>query len=231
MDKKLPDAINGKKLSDAISAIPMEIYKGREVMKSTDLHKVIYSHTGKYKELNDFHEEIKEILEDESDSILLSAQKRNNGYIEYYRLSEKQVHHIALLIDVDFARYVFNVVDAASTSSCKWGFLMDFLAKENEKKQKSSDPYNTILSSNLSEESKLKAIELYTQVDIAKEATKTARATYSDEAVIIAKAKTEVAKAEAAIAKAKARTAKVQAEAQVKIAKAKAEIAQYKEEH
>jgi hypothetical protein len=56
-------------------------------MKSTQLHEIVFSHTGKYELLCNFHKYIQKVLVNQYDSILESAQKRSNGHIQYYNLN------------------------------------------------------------------------------------------------------------------------------------------------
>jgi hypothetical protein len=79
----------------------VEAYNGESIMRSTDLHQLVYNLTGKYEKLGNFHDKVKQVLEKYQDSILLSAQKRSNGYVEYYRLNEIQCNMVMASIDIN----------------------------------------------------------------------------------------------------------------------------------
>jgi hypothetical protein len=109
---------------------------------------------------------------------LPSSQKDHRGYVEYYRLNEKQAYKVMFHVHEDFADYVLDIfVDYKNKE-----LVMDYPTEK-----KPSNSLDNIFSSDMDAETRLRALELYTQMEIAKTQVEIAQATYSDKAVEIAR--------------------------------------------
>jgi hypothetical protein len=180
-----------KELSIAMQEMPVEKYQDELVMKSTDIQKVVYNLTGKYRELSHFHIKVRKVLRNQLDPILGCAKLLPNGHVEYYRLNRRQAHKVMFHVHEDFADYVLDVFEAYEDKK----LVMNYPA------EKPSDSLDAIISPDMNGETRLKALELYAQIEIAK-------APYSAKAVEIAKIQAEIAKEATETAKAQIEVAR-----------------------
>jgi hypothetical protein len=86
-----------------------EIAVKEATMRSTELHQIVFDSTGKFEKLSHFHDKVKKVLINHLDRILSSAQKRDNGQIEYYNLTEIQANMVMASIDVNHLEDVSKV--------------------------------------------------------------------------------------------------------------------------
>jgi hypothetical protein len=113
-----------KNISTQLENVPTEIYRGTKVMKSTDLHKFIVHHTGKYEKLSSFHRKIREVLEDQLDVLLKNAKLRGNGHVKYYRLDGVQYNMVVGYLIPDHLQAMIELIDKENSTS-----FFDFMTK------------------------------------------------------------------------------------------------------